>query len=327
MKIYPIFIPHLGCPFNCVYCDQETITKSKPPSAQSICKNVSKFCKKNKSEEKEIAFFGGTFTKLSRELQQEYFDAVNEYKDPLTHIRISTRPDSVDQKILDFCKKNNVSTIELGIQSFSDNVLATTGRGYTPQIAIETCNLIQKNKFTLGIQLMPGLPGFNADTLNETIEITITLKPDFVRIYPTIVLKNTKLENWFNEGNYVPLTLEKSIFVTSKMIRKFKEKDISVIKVGLHSDIEAANIIAGPYHHSFGELVRAEMLKNRILSSSHAKTLEISFKDISLFRGFDSKMLKQIKIELGLKELPIRINKNLKKDNFNYSDSEPDENW
>lgn len=327
MKIFPIFIPHLGCPFDCVYCNQETITKSKPPIVQSISNKVKKFCENNTLEEKEVAFFGGTFTKLSKELQQKYFDAVNKYKDSLTYIRISTRPDSIDQEILELCKKNNVRTIELGIQSFSDNVLNTTKRGYTSQTTIDSCNMIKKNKFILGIQLMPGLPGFSTDSLKETIETTIKLKPDFVRIYPTIVLKNTELENWFNKGDYLPLTLEKSIIITSDMIRKFRDKGISVIKVGLHSDIELDSIIAGPYHQSFGELVRTEMLKVKILSGIKANTLEISPKDISLFKGFDSKMLKEIKTKLGLKKIPIKINNNLKKDNFIYSDTEPDENW
>ena len=327
MKIFPIFIPHLGCPFNCIYCDQDTITKSKPPIIQSISNNIKQFCENNKLIEKEIAFFGGTFTELSQKIQQQYLDAVNEFKDTLTSIRISTRPDSIDQDILEFCKINNVRTIELGIQSFSDNVLSTTKRGYTAQTAIESCDLIKKNNFNLGIQLMPGLPGFSTSTLEETIETTIWLNPDFVRIYPTIVLKGTKLEDWFNNEKYFPLTLEESIKITSKMIGKFRKENISVIKVGLHSDIVKNSIIAGPYHQSFGELVRAEMLKVEIVNGFKAKTLEISSSDVSLFRGFNSKMLKEIKAKLLLKEIPIKISKNLKKNNFIFSDAEPDENW
>jgi histone acetyltransferase (RNA polymerase elongator complex component) len=327
MKIFPIFIPHLGCPFDCVYCDQDTITKSKPPIIQSISDSVKKFCDNNKLEDKEIAFFGGTFTELSKKLQQQYFDAVNEYKDALTSIRISTRPDSIDKDIIDFCKNNNVRTIELGVQSFSDEVLSATKRGYTSQVAIESCNLIKKNNIILGVQLMPGLPGFNTTTLDETIETTIKLKPDFVRIYPTIVLKNTMLEDWYKDGEYSPLTLEESIEITSRLVEKFKKEDISVIKVGLHSDIEKDSIIAGPYHQSFGELVRAEILKTKILNNFKTKTLEISNKDISLFKGFNSRMLKEVKTKLGLQKIPIKISKNMKKDNFIFSDVEPDENW
>ena len=327
MKIFPIFIPHLGCPFNCVYCNQLTITKSKIPSARLISENVKKFCENIQLEEKEIAFFGGTFTKLSKEQQQTYLDVVNKYKDLIQGIRISTRPDSIDQEILDFCKENNVRTIELGIQSFDDSVLKTTKRGYTSQDAVESCNLIKESNFALGIQLMPGLPGFNADSLTNTIETTIKLKPDFVRIYPTIVLKNTELENWFNAGEYSPLSLQESIVITSEMISRFRENNITIIKVGLHSDIDKDDIIAGPYHQSFGELVRAEMLKVEILNNFKPNTLEISPSDISLFKGYNSKMLNEIKAEKNLKYLPIIINKNMKKDNFIFTNVQPDENW
>ena len=327
MKIFPIFIPHLGCPFNCVYCDQAAITKSEIPSVQSISERTRKFCENNKLEEKEIAFFGGTFTKLPRELQQAYFDAVNEHKDLINGSSISTRPDSIDQKILNFCKNNNVRTIELGIQSFDDSVLKATKRGYTSQTAIESCKMIKKNNFTLGIQLMPGLLGFNSYSLKKTIETTIKLNPNFVRIYPTIVLKNTELENWFNAGKYSPLSLKEAIEITSEMISRFREKEIAVIKVGLHSDIDEENIIAGPYHQSFGELIRAEMLKIEILNNFKDNTLEISPSDISLFKGFNSKMLNEIKAEKGLKIIPIKINKNLKKDNYIFTNTQPDYNW
>ncbi len=327
MKIFPIFIPHLGCPFNCVYCNQITITKSEIPSVQSISEKVRTFCENNKLEEKEIAFFGGTFTKLSQEQQQAYFDAVNEHKDLINGIRISTRPDSIDQEVLDFCKNNNVRTIELGIQSFEDSVLQATKRGYTSQAAVESCNLIKKNNFTLGIQLMPGLPGFNTDSLKKTINATIKLNPDFVRIYPTIILKNTELEIWFNSGKYTPLSLKEAIEITSEMISRFREKNIAVIKVGLHSDIGEDNIIAGPYHQSFGELIRSEMLKVKILNNFKTKTLEISPSDISLFKGFNSKMLKEIKEKKKLKNLPIIINKNMKKDNYIFTNTQPDYIW
>lgn len=327
MKIFPIFIPHLGCRFNCVYCDQVAITKCETSTIQSISESVRKFCENNQLEEKEVAFFGGTFTNIQKEKQQAYFDTVNEHKDKIKGIRISTRPDSINQNILDFCKDNNVCTIELGIQSFDDFVLKSSKRGYSSQTAIESSNLIKENNFVLGIQLMPGLPGFNSGSLKTTIETTIKLNPDFVRIYPTIVLKNTELENWYKNGEYSPLSLSESIEIVSQMINRFKEKKIQVIKVGLHSDIDEDKIIAGPYHQSFGELIRAEMLKVDILNNFKTKTLEISPADISLFKGFNSKMLKEIKQKKKLKNLPIIINRNFEKDKFIFTDAQPDENW
>jgi len=327
MKIYPIFIPHLGCPYNCIYCNQKTITKSETPHIQEISENVSKFCEHNELEEKEVAFFGGTFTNLNIEKQQAYFDTVNEYKDQMDGIRISTRPDSIDQDILTFCKENNVRTIELGIQSFDDHVLTTTNRDYTSVIAKNSCQLIKANNIKLGIQLMPGLPGFSPDSLETSIETTIKLNPDYVRIYPTIVLKNTELEGWYIEKKYFPLSLKEAIEITSDMISKFKKRKITVIKTGLHSDIDADKIVAGPYHQAFGELVRAEILKEKIIDNFEDKTLIISPSDISLFKGFNSKLLKEIKSKLKLQTLPIIISNKMEKDKFNFSDALPDQSW
>lgn len=327
MKILPVFIPHLGCPFQCVYCQQETITKSTLPNIDLISAQVSKFCEHNSSLKKEIAFFGGTFTNMPTELQKKYLDAVNKYTDELTGIRISTRPDAITEKILKFCKTNNVQTIELGIQSFEDSVLEASKRGYTSKTAIESGRMIKDQSINLGIQLMPGLPGSNSETLSRTIDQTISLKPDFVRIYPTIVLRNTKLENWYNSGRYTPLTLNEAIALTSSMISRFKEENITVIKVGLHSDISKEEIITGPYHNSFGELVRAQNLKKEILKNFESKTLEISPLDISLFKGFNNKMLNEIKQDLGLKDIPMKINNELSKDSFMFTDSKPDHNW
>jgi len=327
MKILPIFIPHLGCPYQCVYCQQNTITKSTQPSIEEISEMVQQFCKYNHSSKKEIAFFGGTFTNLPFELQKEYLNSVNRNADPLTGIRLSTRPDAINEKILDLCQSNNVQTIELGIQSLADSVLHKSKRGYTSNTVIQSCRMIKERHINLGIQLMPGLPGSNSKTISQTIDLTVKTKPDFIRIYPTIILKDTELENWYHSGKFFPLTLEKAIEITSLMISKFNKEGIAIIKVGLHSDISQEEIIAGPYHQSFGELVRAYDLKKRILNNFENKTLEISPYDISLFKGFNSKMLNEIKSELNLKHIPIKINEDISKDGFVFTNSQPDNNW
>lgn len=327
MKILPIFIPHLGCPYQCVYCQQETITKSSQPAINTISEQVQSFCKYNNLSKKEIAFYGGTFTNLPFELQKKYFEAVNKNADPLTGIRISTRPDAINEEILNFCKSNNVQTIELGIQSLSDSVLEASKRSYTSKTAIQSCRMVQEKNILLGIQLMPGLPGSNPETLSRTLDLTIKLKPDFVRIYPTIILKNTELEKWYDSGKFSPLTIEEAIEITSEMLSKLKKENITVIKVGLHSDISQEDIIAGPYHQSFGELVRAYDLKKNILNNFENKTLEISPNDISLFKGFNAKMLHDIKMELNLIQIPIKINKDLAKGDFILTDSQPDHSW
>ena len=197
MKILPIFIPHLGCPFNCVYCDQHLITKTNHINPKEITKRIKNFCRKNAAiRDKEIAFFGGTFTNLPIEKQKELFDLTKPFLSQIFGIRISTRPDFIDDNILKLSKENKVKVIELGIQSFSDDVLSASKRGYNAKTAISACNSIKKHNFKLGIQLMPGLPDFSEKSIIETVKITIRIQPDFVRIYPTIVLKKTVLEKW-----------------------------------------------------------------------------------------------------------------------------------
>ncbi|MFC1898237.1 elongator complex protein 3 [Candidatus Cloacimonadota bacterium] len=327
MKILPIFIPHLGCPFDCVYCDQKTISKTEQPDLNKIKELIKNFCKLNADIQKEIAFFGGTFTNLSEHKQQEFFDLAHPFMDKKTNIRISTRPDAIFEDNLDFCKVNRVRTIELGIQSFDDEVLSQSKRNYTSEVGIQACKLIQKKGFELGIQLMPGLPGFSEKSLEKTIKITLQINPSFVRIYPTIVLKGTELADLYEHGLYSPLSLDEAISISADMLRTFNQNKIKVIKIGLHSDIESDQIIAGPYHQAFGELVRAELYMNRILKEFSNKTLCISRKDISLFKGFNERMLQHLKTDLKLDKIPIMIDESLPKNRFLFTDISPSDFW
>ncbi|MCF7793161.1 MAG: radical SAM protein [Candidatus Cloacimonetes bacterium] len=326
MKILPIFIPHLGCPFQCIYCNQKTITKSTLKDLEKIKKQIHQFCNYNIDNDKQIAFFGGTFTNLPKEKQQDYFDLVKPFGDDCS-IRISTRPDSIDQDILDFCRENNVKTIELGIQSFNDEVLTASKRGYNSELAISVCKTIRENGFELAIQLMPGLPDFSIQSWQETLEVTKSLSPDFVRLYPAIVLKNTDLEKSFLEAKYSPLSLEEAIQTTAFAFEYFEETDIKIIKTGLHSDIEPEQIAAGPYHESFGELVRAEILFNKIIQNFQNKTLKISTKDVSLLKGFNSLYLNRLKSALKITVLPIILDAELEKSRFLFTEKTPQDYW
>ncbi|MCD4796144.1 MAG: radical SAM protein, partial [Candidatus Cloacimonetes bacterium] len=156
MKIFPVFIPHFGCPFQCIYCNQKFITKVEKPLFDDIKKQIENFCKNNSGIEKEIAFFGGTFTSLSKDEQRKCFELVKPFETEISGIRISTRPDSINDEILSFCKENNIKTIELGIQSFDDEVLTASRRGYNAKTALNSCELVKSYNFNLGVQLMPG---------------------------------------------------------------------------------------------------------------------------------------------------------------------------
>lgn len=327
MKIYPLFIPHQGCPFQCVFCNQIEITKTKRPHFADFEHDLKAFCHKHVDKKKEIAFFGGTFTSLPLPIQTEYLNYCSQLLDENTAIRISTRPDAITPENLIFLKKYGVQTIELGIQSFDDEVLKASKRGYNSKTAIEACNLISESGFDLGIQLMPGLPGERAKTINLNISHTLNLKPSCIRIYPTIVIKETALASWFKQGSYRAMNLEDAINVTAEMKLKFDEAGLAVIKMGLHADMDPEAIIAGPYHPAFGELVRAKMLETKILDSFQANfTLHISPHDVSLFKGFKSEMLNRLKIELKIDKLPIVVDSNLTKNNFNFQESAP-ETW
>ncbi len=323
MLILPIFIPHQGCPFNCSYCNQNLITNSDNPDLNKVEELIQKFCLKHPNESKEIAFFGGNFTGLERSLQKDYLNLTNKYDDGFLSIRISTRPDYIDQSIIEFLKNNNIKTIELGIQSFSDVELNQSGRGYDAETASNACQMILDNDFDLGIQLLLGLPGYSEETLRHTLNQTISLKPKYVRLYPLLVLKNTELAKIFYQQQYVPLSFDKSIDLCADFCLQLESSNITVIKIGLHSDLslDIQNVVAGPYHPAFGEFVRAEILFTCICQKFDVdKALYISPKDVSLFKGHDNYLLNKLKNKFNLPDLSFFIDKQLAKGVFYFSE-------
>jgi len=319
LKILPIFLPFASCPFKCIYCNQNSITNSsKIPTLLEIEELVKKFISRNQYHKKEVAFFGGTFTAIPLKEQKKYLDSAGNFLKKDDGIRISTRPDCISDKNLEFLLKNNVKTIELGIQSFSERVLLKSKRGYSKQQSLLACQKIKNSGMNLGIQLMPFLPGFNKKSLEETIFETIRIAPEYIRIYPTLVLKNTSLENLYRDGEYLPASLEKSTEVTIQMCEAFMKKDLKIIKIGLHSDIilNKNDIVAGGYHPAFGEMVLGEILKKKIISKSFkgAKKLLISPKDTSLFMGNGQMMLKKLKCEIG--DFKMEVSQDLLKGKF-----------
>ncbi len=314
MRIFPIFITNQGCPFKCVYCNQKAITHDYKIDWEKIISDVNNFTNFNQCvSENEIAFFGGTFTALPENIQQMYFDKFSEFLPKIRGFRLSTRPDCINDKMLQFLKKNKVSTIELGVQSLDDSVLKKSKRGYVSSKVISSSKLIKQYGFDLGIQLMPGLPGSSKKTILESAEKTSRIKPDFVRIYPTIVIKNTELENWYNDGLFTPLTLDEAISISTEMIRLFDKKNIKVIKIGLHSEIEKEEIIIGPFHQAFGELVKGELLLDSIIKEYEKNNFfKIDKKDISLIVGHKKRLLNKIKKLLGQDKVKILIDNVIK---------------
>ncbi len=305
MLIFPVFIPQEGCPFKCVYCDQQQLDSVRESTLQELEEQIWKFCDRHCSEPKQIAFYGGTFTGLTPEARDKYFNLIKPHLDDKTSIRISTRPDLAGQEELDWCRKFGVRTIELGIQDFNDEVLAASGRGYDGQTAAAACQRVKQAGFELGVQLMPGLPMSSRDSVTRNQETLLKLQPDFLRLYPLIALWGTELWKAWERGDMVLLTLDEAVGLCVEYTELLEFHGIKVIKSGLPA-LRKNAFYAGPYHPSFGELVRAECLLRKILANCEPCTaVLISAADISLFTGHGGRYLN--KLRNGLNSCTLRI--------------------
>lgn len=263
-----IFVPHQGCPCACSFCNQKTITgKTFLPDAEYVDKTV-KTALSKKGYDYEIAFFGGSFTAIDRDYMLELLSAAYPYvkSGEVSGIRISTRPDCITEEILDLLKQYGVTSIELGAQSMDDEVLEANRRGHTAQDVLNASEMIKNAGFELGLQMMTGLYKDTAEKSVETAKKIIGIKPQTVRIYPTVVLKNTYLAELYLCGEYKPLNVEDSVELCAVLVPMFEKAGIRVIRLGLHSgsDIKE-NMLAGGFHDSFGELVKSRIMVNKIL--------------------------------------------------------------
>ncbi len=263
-----IFVPHLGCPCQCSFCNQRTITgKNRQPTANDVRTAVDTALKR-KGYSYEIAFFGGSFTAIDRDYMIELLSAAYEYvkTGEVDGIRISTRPDCIDDEVLEILKSYGVTSIELGAQSMDDDVLKANRRGHSSKDVCNTSKLIKEYGFELGLQMMTGLYKDTEQKAIETAGKIITLNPSTVRIYPTVVLKGTHLEQLYNSCEYTPLNPDESAQLCAKLVPMFEKAGIKIIRLGLQSSPELKkNMIAGGFHDSFGELVKSRLLLNKIL--------------------------------------------------------------
>lgn len=268
----PIFIPQLACPFQCVFCDQEKITaRGHIPGILETRNTIEEHLKSFPKGKKhvEIGFFGGNFTGIPVEEQEKYLQVAHEFleKGLVQGIRLSTRPDYIDEPRLNLLKKYGVTTIELGAQSCDDGVLIESARGHTAGDVEMASQLIIEKGFRLGLQMMIGLPG---DTLQKSIYTAkkiIALGAVETRIYPLLVIKGTVLEKWYNEGKYSPLSLEETLTWLKELIPLFEDSGVEVTRVGLHSSVglqSGKELIAGPFHPSIRELAMTEVWWDRL---------------------------------------------------------------
>ena len=315
--IIPIFLPQAGCPHQCVFCNQRAITgvRKAYPTLSALAENITTFLTYNHRHNPDIqlSFYGGNFLGLSDTYLIQLLDLAQSFVDKkqINSIRFSTRPDTVTEKQLQLIKNYTIKTVELGVQSMDDKVLQCSQRGHTSAVSRKATALLKSSGYTIGHQLMPGLPGENDQSFIQTVKHVIDMHPDFVRLYPTVVLKGSLLANWYKSGRYHPMTLENAVTIVKNSVILFQENGIKVIRLGLHSQEHLkANIVAGPFHPSFGHMVYSEQMLDRMsqqIKASHSDTISIlaNPKDMSLLTGIHKKNIAKLKTSFPEKRIKI----------------------
>jgi histone acetyltransferase (RNA polymerase elongator complex component) len=275
----PIFISYKACPFRCVYCNQYTIADTlQIPQAAQIKETIDTYLQTFPAYGvKKVGFFGGSFTGMSIEEQNQYLNEVLPYieNNEIDSIQLSTRPDYISEEILDNLKRYKVETIELGVQSLDEKVLLYSGRGHSVGDVEKSADLILKKGFRLGLQMMIGLPEDTFEKSMNTAQRIIDLGAHCTRIYPTLVIQDTELENIYKSGKYNPLSLEDAVEWSKELFKLFTDNKVTILRMGLHPSeglIHGDSLIAGPFHVSFKELVLTSLWKNLLKKNIHGKT-------------------------------------------------------
>lgn len=299
--IVPVFLPNQGCPHRCVFCDQAKITSqpARPMNGQTVQEILDQATRSDSflaRKSREVAFYGGTFASLPEKTIRDLLGVVAPYLQKGTYhsVRVSTRPDSLDGEKAALLRALGVSTVELGSQSLDDGVLRESLRGHTAEDTETAVKLLRQQGFSVGIQLMPGLPGDSAERFIATVQRVIRIKPDMVRLYPVVVIQGTELAHWFEKGIYQPLTLEQAVRICAESCRLLEEAGIPVIRIGLmtsESLRQKGQVLAGPWHESFGHLVRSELYRRKITpflpgpGEAGKIALRVASNDVALLRG------------------------------------------
>jgi len=315
--IIPVFLPAMGCHERCLFCNQKTAAEELPsPSSvrNFIETSLNRLPSKKKNREKQVAFYGGSFTAIHRDHQVCYLKEVQPFlPSGLIHsIRISTRPDALDGEILSLLKKYSVKTVEIGVQSMIDEVLLLAHRGHCAADTVNAVSRLQDKKFEVGLQLMIGLPGDTYDRFIQTLDRVIELQPDFVRIHPTLVLKGAPLEDVWRAGEYSPLPLDETVQWLKKGILELEESSIRVARIGLQPTKELErDYIAGPYHPALHQLIDSAIFFDMAISllqvsQKNGRALFLCHpKEVSNLRGQKNENILRLKKNFNLSEVLI----------------------
>lgn len=270
--LIPFYIPHAGCPQQCVFCNQHRIATGGARATQVDVKATITEYIGSKRDDKywEVAFYGGSFSALPEDLQRSLLEPTYEalQNGGIDAIRCSTRPDALSDEAIDLLTSYGMSTVEIGVQSMNDDILLRAKRGHSSQAVVGAVHRLQQRGLTVGIQLLPGLPGETWLTLVNTAVAVANLKPDFVRIYPVLVIEDTELADDVRAGRYTPLTVEEAVKYSAFLKSYFEDKGITVIRTGLQSTPEldaGIGLVGGPYEPAMGELVTNYQWLQRLL--------------------------------------------------------------
>lgn len=266
-RIIPIFVPHLGCPRDCVFCNQRSIAAPHEPLPDEVADEITRALEYS-SEGAELAYYGGSFTAIEREKRIGYLEAAQPFlaDGRLSSIRVSTRPDCIDDEVIAELHRYGVTTVELGAQSTDDRVLELSDRGHTRADIERASSLLKAEGFTLGLQMMIGLPGETADGHIATARDLVRFGADFVRVYPTVVIKHTRLEQMWRRGEYEPLTPERAAELSADVIEVFDDANVPIIRLGLNptEDLSDGEAVAGAYHPALGDMARGVSMRRRV---------------------------------------------------------------
>lgn len=307
-SIIPIFIPHIGCPYRCVFCNQWKITGQQGvPTGEDVADEIKRYLSSvTEPRHWEVAFYGGSFTAIPVAMQETLLQPAYEALQcgKIAAIRCSTRPDCISTAVLDRLSAYGMTIVELGVQSMDDNVLRCAKRGHTADDVIEATALLRARNFTVGHQLMPGLPGEDMASLQQTTRAICQLKPDIARIYPVAVIDNTELAEMYRQGTYTPLSICEGVQRSAYMKQAFIEAGIHVIRTGLQATRElddALQVLAGAYTPAMGELVDTRRYQQQlfaVLDTLQAERVCVLYhrKDTSRVRGYHNVTVKRARL-------------------------------
>ncbi len=336
--IIPVFLPHAGCPHRCVFCNQVTITGGPQTAvnADQIRSQIQQFLgyKSDRRKPVQISFYGGNFLGLKIDEITPLLDLATEFisRGQVDSIRFSTRPDTITPEHLDIIAEYPVETIELGVQSMDDYILALAERGHRAADTVRAVEQLKERQLNIGLQLMVGLPGDTEARSLITAEKIAALQPDFVRIYPTLVVKKSKLARWYHNGSYTPLALAQAVSRVKILYLLFKKHDIRVIRMGLQAseELDTGSVLAGPYHPAFGHLVYAEIFLDAACAAiksgdpTGAKVaVFVNPRRIAAMRGLKNSNIARLKKRFGLEKIDIFPDSRMDEDSIKIDNESP----